>query len=134
MGGIDIREDALPREYAFPSGPFRVWLDLDDQAWAAVRSVLPWLRALGTRDSMCRAVATDGPCEVPWHLVAREDRDLDGSSSRLELTDLKRDLSLHELEEGRREPYRSVVWRLPGEIQVLDENTRQFVRQPGPGR
>lgn len=129
---IDIRRDALPREYAFPSGPFRIWLEVDDRAWEEVRSVLPWLRALGTRESLCCAIPLDGAGEVPWHLVACPDLDVSGSGTRLELTDLKPRLNLQELQERESKPYQTVPWRLPGQIQVLDESTRQFVRQPGP--
>jgi hypothetical protein len=127
--GIDIRQDALPREYALPSGPYRVWIDLDERAWGAVRHTLPWLRALGTRDSLCRAVAVESMGDVPWDVAAGEvtTSAADGTTT-LELRDLNHDVRLDDLDRPRGRPYRTAVWKLPGRIDPIDETARVFVK------
>lgn len=131
--GIDIRSDALPREYALASGPFWVWMELDDLAWQRLRSVLPWLRALGTRDSLCTA----GPAEdgLPdWTRVAGEVRDEAihtawGQGSVVELRDLERDVTFETVMQGAHR-LRPCAWGLPGDVEPLDETVRIFRLRP----
>ncbi len=126
------RRDALPREYASPAGPYSVWLDLPDEpAAGVVRAVAPWIRSLGTRDSLCLAEPVDPGAEPDLPAAAGEAAGTTGSADEgtlVELRDLRKDVTSAELMAAKTDPYVPVLWALPGVFRPLDEHARVFDR------
>lgn len=127
-----IRRDALPREFASPSGPYTIWVDLPDEGGGEeVLEALPWLRSLGTRESLCQAARVERGAAPRRQLAGGEVPEAAESPTEgvlVELKDLAPDATLEGLESG--EAYRSVVWALPGDFLPVDESARVFERRP----
>jgi hypothetical protein len=126
------RRDALPREYASPSGPYAVWLNVSARASEqAVREALPWLRSLGTRESLCRAEPVE-PGRLPeLRLAAGEASEDAGELAEgmlLEVRDVRPDVTLADL--AKPDCYRAARWAVPGAFEQLDTEVRMFRRLP----
>lgn len=131
-----IRRDALPREHASPSGPYTVWFDLPDgDARQRVLEVLPWLRSLGTRESLCRSEPMEPGAAPQGELAAGEvprDSEPPSGGVAIEVREVAPDATLDRIED--RGAYRPALWALPGAFRPLDERARVFERGSWPGR